>query len=105
MKRAERDSSKTIGAETDNAMTISIANEANAFSAGDNSTCSNRGSRKDECSDDIAAAKNRVGLTQLICHRGKQGEELLYLWRFWAHGLPLQKQKKRKDRAGKKSRV
>jgi len=36
-------------AETDIAMTISVAEEATASSAGDNRACSNGRNRKDEC--------------------------------------------------------
>jgi len=37
------------GAETDIAMTISVAEEATASSAGNNRACSNGGNRKDKC--------------------------------------------------------
>ena len=42
-----RRSSET-GAETDIAMTLSMAEEANAFSVGDNRTCSDGRSREDK---------------------------------------------------------
>ena len=38
-----------VGAETNIAMTISVAEKANAFSVGNNRTCSDRGSGKNEC--------------------------------------------------------
>ena len=63
-------------------MTISVAKEANAFSAGNNRVYSNEGSREDKCSDNTTAAEDRVGAMQPICHGGRQREELLYLWRF-----------------------
>ena len=43
-ERTRRRSSKT-GVETDIAMTPSVAEKANAFSAGDNKACSDRGNR------------------------------------------------------------
>jgi len=42
-------------------MTISVAEKANAFSAGDNRACSDGGSRKDKHSNDTTAVENRVG--------------------------------------------
>jgi len=53
----ERRSSKA-GAKTDNAMTISMAEEANAFSAGNNRACSNGGSGEDKHS---SSAEIRYG--------------------------------------------
>ena len=82
-----------------------MAKEANAFSAGDNRACSDGESRENECSNSTTIAENSVGTTQPICHGDRQKEELLHLWRFWAHGPSLQKQRKRKDRAEKKSGV
>jgi len=40
-------------------MTISVAKEANDFSAGDNRACSDEGIREDKCSDDMTAAEDR----------------------------------------------
>jgi len=40
MKGTGRRSSKTTGAEISNTMTLSVAKEANTFSAGNNRTCS-----------------------------------------------------------------
>ena len=51
----------TTEAETDNAMTISVAKEANAFSAGDNKACSDRGNRENKYSNGMTAAENWVG--------------------------------------------
>ena len=105
MKEAGGDSSKTTGAETDNATTISVAKETNTFSAGNNRACSDGGSREDECGDGMATAENRVGTMQLICHRGGQGEELLCLWRIWAHGLPLQKSGRKENNGRENNRT
>jgi len=49
-ERIRRRSSKT-GAETDIAMTPSVVEKANAFSADNNKACSNGGSRKNEHSN------------------------------------------------------
>ena len=89
MKGTGGSNSKTTGAEIGKTMTISVAEKANAFSAGNNRTCSNGGSRKDEHGNDMAAAEDRVSIMQPICHGGRQGEKLLHLWRIWAHGLSL----------------
>ena len=89
MKGTRGSSSKTTGAKTSNAITISVAEETNAPSVGDNRACSDRGSREDKYSDGTTVAKGSVGATQPICHGGRQEEELLCLWRFWVHGLPL----------------
>jgi len=63
---------------TSDTITTSVAEEAkNAFSAGDNRACSNRGSKENRYSDGILSIKGRG---QLLCHRGKYGEELLCLW-------------------------
>ena len=43
--------SSQAGAKTDNATTLSVAEEANAFSVGDNRACSNRRSGKNEYGD------------------------------------------------------
>ena len=86
MKEAGGNSSKTTGAEIGNATTISMAERANGFSADNNRACSNEGSRKNKCSNDIAAAEDRVGTTQSICYGDRQREELLHLWRIQAHG-------------------
>jgi len=89
MKEAGGNSSKTTGAETGNVMTISMAEKANSFSADNNRACSNKESRKNKCGNDMAAAEDRIGTTQSICHRDRQEEELLHLWRIQAHGLSL----------------
>ena len=82
MKRIKKNSSKTTGAEIDNAMTFSMAEEArNAPSVGDNRACSNKGSRKKEYNNSVATVESRVGATQPIYYRDRQGEKLLHLWR------------------------
>jgi len=80
MKRTGRNSSKTTGAETNDTTTLSVAEEVENTSAGDNRACSNRESRKDKCSDSITTAENRVGTMQPICHGDRQGKKLLCLW-------------------------
>jgi len=52
VKRKEGDRRRNAeeGIEDDNAMILSIAKEANAFSAGNNRACSNRRSGEDKCS-------------------------------------------------------
>ena len=70
MKGTERNSFKTTGAEIGNVMAISVAEEANAFSAGDNRACSNGGSKEDKHGNDTATAEDRVGTIQPICHGG-----------------------------------
>ena len=42
-------------------MTLSVAEEANAFSAGNNRACSNGESREDKCGNGMTIAENRVG--------------------------------------------
>ena len=54
-----RRSSKT-GVKTEPAMTFSVVEEATIASAGDNRACSDRRSRKDECSD-IEGNKTEYG--------------------------------------------
>ena len=83
--------SSQAGAMTDIAMTLSVTEEANTFSAGNNKTCSNRRSRKNECSNgerirtrDGGSSKKRP-----LCNRSGQREELLCLQKIRAHGLLL----------------
>ena len=56
-ERTRRRSSKT-GAETDIAMTPSVAEKANAFSAGNNKVCSDGGSRMNKHGN---SEKTRIG--------------------------------------------
>jgi len=60
-------------------MTISVAKEANTFSAGNNKVCSNGGSREDECGNGMTTAEDGVGTTQPICYGSGQREKLLCL--------------------------
>ena len=72
-------------------MTISVAEEATAFSAGDNRACSDGRSGEDKYSSKGIRARGR-GSSKIgsLCYGGGPREELLYLWRFWAYGPPLQ---------------
>jgi len=73
------------------ATTPSVAEKTrNATSVGDNWTYSNEGSRKNEYSNSMATAEDRVGVTQPLCNGSRQEKELLCLWRIWAHELTLQ---------------
>ena len=51
-KREEGDRGRDaeVGIEDNNAITLSMAEEANAFSAGNNRACSDERSREDKCS-------------------------------------------------------
>jgi len=72
MKGIGGNSFKITGAETDNAMTPSMVEEArNATSVGDNRAHSNRGSREDKYGDSMTTAKNRVGTTQSIYYEDR----------------------------------
>ena len=90
-KEGTKGGSSEAEAATDIAMTISVVEEANAFSAGANKACSNRGSRKDKCSDSKRTGAGDKGTSQKrSLHYGNgSGEKLLCLQRIWAHGLPL----------------
>ena len=60
-KKTSRDSSKTIGAETDNAITPSVAEEVrNTPLVGGNRARSNEESRKNKCSNGMATAEDKV---------------------------------------------
>ena len=48
-REEERQKEKKEAGETDIAITLGVAEEANTSSAGDNRACSNRGSRENEC--------------------------------------------------------
>ena len=92
-------------------MTISIAKEATASSAGDNKACSDRGHRKDKHSGSQRyRAETRTehkGFSEMgpLCYGNRQGEELLCLWRFWIYSLLLQEQRKRKANGKKKDGI
>ena len=49
----------------------------NTLTADVNRAYSNRGSKKNECSDGMPLAESRVSATQPICHGSRQREELL----------------------------
>ena len=55
---------------TDNAMTLSVAKKANAFSAGDNRACSNRGSRKDKYSSSMRVETRDGGFQKRPLYNG-----------------------------------
>ena len=80
------------GAETDIATTISVAEEATASSAGNNRACSDGGNRENECSSSkgIRVRDRGSSKTGSLCNGSGPRKELLYLWRFWAYGPPLQ---------------
>ena len=58
---------------TDRAMTISVAEEANASPAGANKACSDGGSRKDKCGDGKRTGARNRGDPQKrpLCHGGR----------------------------------
>ena len=66
---------------TDIAMTISVAEEANAFSPGANKACSDRGSRKDECGNGKRTRAEHRGAFQKrpLYYGSGLGEKLLCL--------------------------
>ena len=73
-------------------MTLSVAEKANASSAGNNRACSNRRSGKNECSDDEEiGAGDKAPKKRPLRDGGEPGEELLCMQRIWAYGLSLQK--------------
>jgi len=77
-------------------MTLSVAEETNTFSAGDNKACSNGRSRKNKYSSGERIRTRNGGFSKKrpLCNGSGQGEELLCLWRIWAYGLSLQKLRK-----------
>jgi len=53
-------------------MTFSVAEEANAFSAGNNRVCSNRRGRKDECSGSKRVrTRNKGSKKRPLCDGGR----------------------------------
>jgi len=93
MKGSGGNSSKTTGVETEHATTISVVEEAgNASPVGDNGAHSDGRSRKNKCGDGAPTTEGRVGVTQPICHRSRQGEELLCLQRVQVYGPTLPEQ-------------
>ena len=94
-----RRGSKT-GAETDIAMTISVAEEATASSAGDNWACSDGGSGKDECGGREGAGSRGSSKMGPLCYGHRSWEKLLCLWGFWAHGPSLQESGAERESSG-----
>jgi len=70
MKRSGGNSSKTTGAETKHATTISVVEEAgNTSPVDDNGACSDGRSRKNKCGDGALTTEGRVGAMQPIYYR------------------------------------
>ena len=90
-KERTKGGSPEAGTVTDIAMTINVAEEANASSAGANKACSNGGSRKDECSDGegTGAGGRDAFQKRSLCYESRSRKKLLCLRRIWAHGPPL----------------
>ena len=88
-KEGTRGRSSKTEAKTEYAMTISVVEEANAFLAGDNRACSNRGSGEDKYGSSVEIRHGGSSKKESLCNRNRLGEELLYLWEFWAYGPPL----------------
>ena len=88
-------------------MILSVAEEANTFSAGNNRTCSNRRSREKECSSSERIRTRDGGFSKkgLLYDGSGQREELLCIWRIWAYGPSLQKSRKRKSSRWKKAGI
>ena len=75
---------------TDIAMTLSMAEKANAFSAGGNRACPNGRSKKNKCGNgERIEARDRNPKKRPLCNGGGQGKKLLYLWRIQTHSLTL----------------
>ena len=64
----------------------------NATTVSPNWACFDGGSRKDKCSgcEGTGAGYGGASETRPLCYGNRQEEELLCLWRIWAHGLQLQ---------------
>jgi len=63
-------------------MTISVAEEANAFSAGNNRAYSNGESGEDKCGSGTEIRYRCSTQKGLLCDENRPGKELLYLWGF-----------------------
>ena len=75
---------------TDIAMTLSVAENANTFSAGGNRACSNGRSKKNKCDNgEGTEARNRDPKKRPLCNGGGQGKKLVNLRRIQAHSLTL----------------
>ena len=90
--------SSKAGATTDIAMTLSVAEEANAFSVGDNRACSDKRSRENEYSsgERIRTRDGGFPKKESLYDGSGQRKKLLCLQRIWEYGLSLQKLRKRK---------
>jgi len=66
-----------------------MAEKANTFSAGNNRTCSDRGSGEDKYSSGVGIIHGGSSKKGFLCNGNKLEEELLCLWRFQAYGPPL----------------
>ena len=88
-------------------MTLSVAEEANTSSAGDNRACSNGKGRKNKCSgsEGVGTGNGDSSKTGPLCDGGRQREELLCLWEFWAYGPSLQELRKGKSNGREKNRI
>jgi len=74
-------------------MTLSMVEEANTFSAGNNRACSDGRDRENEYSGGKGIRIGDRGSSKkgLLCYRSRLWEELLHMWRFQAYGPSLQK--------------
>jgi len=78
-------------------MTFGMAEEVAIASAGDNRACSDGRSRKNKYSSGERIGNwgrtkcRRSFKMRLLCYGYRSKSELLHMWRFWAHGLTLQK--------------
>jgi len=93
-KERTRRRGSEAGAKTEPATTFSVAEEATIASAGDNWACSDGMSGENERGSG-ERAEGRIGYggsSEMgpLCNGGRQREELLHLWGFWAYGLQLQ---------------
>jgi len=80
-----------------------VAEEVNAFSAGNNRVCSDERSGENKChSGKRARAEYRSSKKGPIYDGGRPRKELLCLWRFWEHGLPLQELGSERKSGGRK---
>ena len=74
-----------------------MAEKANVFSASNNRAYSNGRSRKNKYSDDkeIRTRERSTFQKGPLCNGCGPRKKLLYLWRVWAHDLPLQKPRRK----------
>ena len=86
-------------------MILSMAEKANTFSAGGNRTYSDGRNRENKCGSGKRIGTRGSSKKRPLHDGSGQGEKLLYLWRIWAHGLLLQKSRKRKGSRWKKTGI